>query len=190
MEDDTAKPRIANTTYEDGVLEVLSLVRVRLPGSGWWWHTADYEEGASKGAVFSTIDEETKSLIAQVLIVDASLDPDEPDVTQLKEGDLPAYDAKWRRDAEQKLSPANIELVDCPPSLLNENNGQKALVSVHVRREAGVFWKHFYARMNVDGRKIIVGFLFDVRWHKKVVKPLHDCLRHLEFVRKPPPSLH
>jgi hypothetical protein len=76
-----------NCELIDGEFYVLETIRFKLP-QGPWWHSADLEHDTIPGTTFRTwvddpLDDEIE--VATIIIADATSDPSEPDVSQLKD---------------------------------------------------------------------------------------------------------
>ncbi|HNP36500.1 MAG TPA: hypothetical protein PKK10_11665 [Woeseiaceae bacterium] len=74
---------------------VLNLIEIETPhGIADLWHVEDYKEGACEGAIFRGISERHGGdIVTQVIVVDGTSDPDEPDIQNIDEESLKGTDA-------------------------------------------------------------------------------------------------
>jgi hypothetical protein len=181
--------QIRNSSYVDGMYEVLKVVRLKLglPGVA-WWHTADYYEDGAEGGVFSALDEETRKIIATVIIVDVSKDSSEPDTSRLDESEAKAFDRHLEVEAERKLAAMDTKLVKWMSSQLNEASGQKALVTAFTHLQSGEAWQSVQCRLTVDGRRWVLSYSFDVKFASRVAHHLHHIVAEAQFIRADAPN--
>jgi hypothetical protein len=181
--------QIKNTLYVDGMHEVLKVVRLRLglPGVA-WWHTADYFEDSAEGAVFSALDEETRKVIAAVVVVDVSSDPSEPDTSMFDASAAKAFDRHLEVEAERKLTAMDTKLIKWMSSQLNEASGQKALVTAFTHLQSGEAWQSVQCRLTVDGRRWVLSYSFVVKLASRVANHLHHIVAEAQFIRADAPN--
>ena len=123
---------------EHGVFSVLDLVTLRL-GGPYLWHGEDIDDETAKGAIFRAYERDVAKEgwldVASIMVVDASNDPTEPDVSTLEQDAVPVLDAFLHEGIRLQLAANKIELIQWMSSELNQSANGKALVTVYIVKE-------------------------------------------------------
>ncbi len=163
---------------EDGNFDVLGLVRVVLPGP-WWWQTEDFNDaGGGRGAIFRCYEEgyvaEDGNLqeLAYLLVADVSDDPTEPDITRFVQADVEGFDRFLEQEIRHLMSHDGRTMVNWMSSHLSETSSGAGLMSAYIARDSGRERQYMDARVNVGGRKVVIGGCFDVQRKDDLAVPV------------------
>lgn len=168
---------------EKGIFSVLGLVAVRITGP-YWWHSEDIDDEMAKGSIFRAYEAEgggddTKLDIASVMVVDATNDPSEPDVSILEVRDVPSIDDTLHEANKAGLPDIGMQLIQWMSSELNEAENIKVLVSAYVVMDGKKKRQFISARFNAKGRKVVAVGIFDIAKKDVLAAPIFNVLRNI-----------
>lgn len=141
---------------ENGLFKVLDLITIQLFG-GYAWQGEDISDPTAIGSVFHAYEDPHKELVAFLTIVDATGDPDEPDIGAMSQSEVEKVDTLLRMAIYSKMDVDNWM-----SSALNELGDLKVLVTPYVVKNDGKKWQYIALRLVKNGRKVVVIGVFDV----------------------------
>jgi hypothetical protein len=138
----------------DGVFNVMNITDIRLPGP-WCWHGEDIEQPDAKGVIFRAYRRSGGLDIAYLLVADVTTDPTEPDISDLIAADVPELDQRLEAGIRDQFETQSTTLTRWMSSRLNEDRGQRALLTAYIITDSGKDRQMMAVRMKIHGRKMI-----------------------------------
>jgi hypothetical protein len=165
---------------ERAAFNILGRIELCLPGP-WWWHTEDIDEQSATGAIFRAYADDGAEL-AHLIVVDVTTDASEPDVSSIRQNDVPNLDHALQSGIRQHLAAQGIEVLKWMSSHLNETTNLKALVTAYVVKDNGKDRQMIAARLTIEGRKMILMGCFDVTAADILAVPIYRAMQEVTIV--------
>jgi len=147
------------------------------------WLTADIDEETCVGAICRAYDRDGTSdpalEIASVIVVDATSDPDEPDISTVHADDVPQLDTYLRHAVSVQLQNDGMQIVKWMSSQLNETAATKGLVTAYIVSDEGRERQMIALRLAHWDRKIVVIGSFDIARKDDVAAPIFRMMQKI-----------
>ena len=165
---------------EYGVYSVLGLMVVSLPGQ-YQWIVADYDGENAKGAIFRAFEAEDKDApeVASILVIDATNDPTEPDVSTLMQDEIPSLNDFLREDAQAQLAADGRAMISWESSDLVQSEISKALYTYYVVLDYGIERQNIVVRVKVKDRKMVAIGQYDVAKKEVLAAAMYEVMNNL-----------
>lgn len=174
---------------ENGIFSILDTVHIQLSGP-YWWKCEDIDEENCTGSIFRLFDEKESLDIAYIMVVDATNDPSEPDISGLDEDNVEAVDRYLFGEIVSALKQEGREMLEWMSSQLNETDCMKALVTAYKTQDQGKDRQEVHMRINVNGRKWVLISCFDIARKDELAKPIIDIVRGAQITDSESRGLH
>jgi hypothetical protein len=160
------------------VLDGLVKLYLQMPLRGWWWRNEDYIEGNIKGSIFRAyIEHEEQG--AYIIVVDATNDPTEPDVSTLEHYDVAKIDKYLEEELRKGLPADGREIIQWMSSHLEQSEKGKELTTAYIERQDGGDFQYMVVRHKVKGRKLVMMGCFDIAKKEILAAPIIYAIRHM-----------
>jgi hypothetical protein len=117
-----------------GRYEVLGLVRIAVFGP-WWWQTEALNEPNARGAIFRGYEDDKPQELAYLLVADVWEDPNEPDITYLRQEAVGELDRYLESEGRKVMANDGRRLIRWMSSKLNETPIRKGLVTAYIAED-------------------------------------------------------
>lgn len=178
----TGGENIQLVNADEGTFSILGLVVLRL-FEPYIWKTQDVEQQTCRGADCRAYrrDDTSGRDIASVLVVDATDDPEEPNIEELNPSGVEALDRTLRTLVERDLVIAGTPVTEWMSSQLNETTSGKGLVTPYVVFEEGKKWQYITLRIRAKGRNVVVLGAFDFEAKATLAAPMFSMMRTIQI---------
>jgi hypothetical protein len=148
--------------HDNGVYEVLGLIKVTLAGP-WWWHTEDLDDpGGATGAIFRCVEADRPFDLGYLMAADVTGDPTEPDISRFEEADVAPFDRVLEEAIRGSMASDGREMIKWMASHLNENPLGKGLVTAYIAHDQGRDRQYFDLRLRIRQSNAVIGGCFDI----------------------------
>jgi hypothetical protein len=168
---------------DDGVFEVLGLIKIRPPGP-WWWHTEDLSDpDGARGAIFRCYEDgyvaangELQEL-AYLMAADVTDDPTEPDISRFVESDVERFDRMLEPAIRQLMANDGRTLIKWMSSHLSETSLGKGLATAYIGHDRGRERQYFDLRLRVRDSNAVIGGCFDIPRKDELAAPIWQAVQ-------------
>jgi hypothetical protein len=172
---------------DDGVFEVVDLIKIRLPGP-WWWHAEDLDDpDGARGAVFRCYEEGyiasdgNLQELAYLLAADVSRDPSEPDISRFEQTDVPEFDRVLHDAILRATSRSGREMTKWMSPHLSETSLGKGLMSGYIARDQGRERQYFDLRLRIRQSNALIGACFDIARKDDLAAPIWQAVQYAAY---------
>jgi len=167
---------------ERGIFSVLGLVALRLSGP-YLWNSCDIDDEMVQGAIFQAYepeDSEDEMLdVASIMVVDATNDSTELDISVVKQDNISSVDEFLREGIQAQLKTEGAEIIQWMSSQLNQSETLKGLLTAYIIKEQGRNLQVIALRVKIKGRKIVIIGNFDIAKKELLAAPIFNIIRNI-----------
>jgi hypothetical protein len=116
--------------------------------------------------------------LAYLLVADVSDDPDEPDITHLKQEAVGELDRFLESEVRKVMANDGRRLIRWMSSKLNETPIRKGLVTAYIAQDQARDRQYVDLRIAIRGRKVIVAGCFDVKRADQLAGPILSAIQN------------
>lgn len=149
---------------QKNAFNVLDLVVLKIPDSPWWWHMDDFDDTKNVGFIAQTWGEQSPGELdsAYMVVVDATDDPKEVDVTKFQASGFEDTAEWFRIQTAITGKRFGTPLVEWQSCKLVTNPIRKVVTCAYIAMEGGKNKQYTAIRVRSHNRNIVIVACYDV----------------------------
>ena len=149
---------------------------------GYKWYFDEIQSDHGYGSIITAIDPEGVNEVCHILIVDATNDRDEPDISELSLKDVETLSKELMEGVSATFNSPDQEVLSFSESKLVLSNMRRFFISDYLVREGGVIYKYASYRTTVNNRKVVIQSTHPLLDDKTIENKLYVIIDGIKFI--------